>query len=262
MSDKLTVTVLGCGPSGGVPLIGCSCAVCKSDDPKNKRTRVSVLVEQGDARLLVDTSPDLRAQALRHDISRVDGVLYTHAHADHLHGIDDTRSFYFNNGGKPIDVYGTAESLTEITDRFGYVFGKSTMDPGLYRTALRANTIGETERFTVGTIAVQSFLQYHGKAKSTGYRIGNFAYSTDVDKLPEQSLQLLEKLDVWLVDCLQVEPAPTHAHLAMTLEWIEKLKPKRAVLTHMSHVLEYHAVKAKLPAGVEPAYDGLRLNLA
>lgn len=256
----MTVTVLGSGPSGGVPLIGCSCAVCTSNDSKNRRLRPSILVEQGGTRLLVDTSPDLRQQALRANIKGVDAILYTHAHADHCHGIDDARSFNFHSN-KPVEVYGTQETLDEIRHRFGYAFGALGAPKAVYKPALRANVIGEYDRFTIGAISVESFLQLHGKGKSCGYRIGNFAYSTDVNNLPEQSLQLLEKLDVWLVDCLQYEAAPTHAHLAMTLEWIEKLKPRQAILTHMTHAIDYAELAGRLPAHVTPAYDGMRFNI-
>lgn len=256
---ETAVTVLGCGPSGGVPLVGCTCAVCRSVDPKNKRLRASVLIEQGGTRLLVDTSPDLRAQALRYGIKQVDGVLYTHTHADHCHGIDDARAFNYHSG-EALAVYGTRETLNELMQRFPYAFGSNSVARGVwYKPSLTPIPIAEYDCFSIGAIEVRSFLQLHGKGKSLGYRIGNFAYSTDVDKLPEGSLQLLEKLDVWLVDCLQYEPAPTHAHLAMTLEWIEKLKPKRAVVTHMTHAIDYQELKVKLPAGVEPAYDGMRI---
>ena len=257
---NFTVTVLGCGPSGGVPLVGCACAVCTSADSRNQRTRPSVLVEKDGERLLVDTAPDLRQQALRHGFSKVDAILFTHAHADHCHGLDDARSFNFHTG-KPVSIYGTQVTLSEIQERFAYAFGAPATSGVWYRPALQPHVIQEYDRFTAGTIPVTSFLQYHGNGKTSGYRIGNFAYSTDVDNLPAQSLQLLEKLDVWLVDCLQYEPSPTHSHLARTLEWIEKLKPNRAILTHMAHAIDYHELKARLPVHVEPAYDGMEIQL-
>ncbi|MFM9891021.1 MAG: MBL fold metallo-hydrolase [Rickettsiales bacterium] len=257
----MKVTVLGCGPSGGVPLIGCQCAVCQGSNLRNNRTRASILIELGDAKLLVDTSPDLRQQALRQDLSHLDAVLYTHAHADHTHGIDDLRSFNFHMK-RAIPLYGSKETLDRLTQQFSYCFAPIRHGDNPAVPALEVNFIEEYDYFQVAGVNIQSFLQYHGKGKSLGYRIGNFAYSTDVDKLPEQSLQLLESLDVWLVDCLQYEPAPTHAHLARTLEWVARLKPKRAILTHMTHVFDYERLCRELPENCEPAFDGMEIDIA
>lgn len=256
----LTVTMLGCGPSGGVPLMGCTCHTCSSTDPRNKRTRASILVEQGGTRILVDTAPDLRAQALREGFHTVDAILFTHAHADHTHGIDDTRSFTYHKKGA-LRCYGTQATMDEIAERFSYAFHAPVEGQRWYRPSLEVQVIEDYERFTIGNMEIQSFFQHHGKVNCSGYRIGNFAYSTDVNNLPAQSLQLLEKLDVWVVDCLQPDPAPTHANLDQTLAWIDQLKPKRAILTHMGHHLEYHALKAQLPPGVEPAYDGMKITI-
>ena len=261
MSQNLTITVLGCGPSGGVPLIGCSCTVCRSKNSKNKRSRASIHVKHENTTLLMDTSPDLRMQCLREGIAMVDAILFTHAHADHIHGIDDARAFNYHSG-KPMPIYGDADTLAEIQHRFAYAFGNPVASGAWVKPSLVSHPITLESHFTVGTIRILPVLQYHGKGKSLGYRIGNFAYSTDVDNFPDQSLQLLEKLDVWLVDCLQYEPAPTHAHLEKTLGWIEAIKPKRAILTHMTHVIEYEELKAKLPAHIEPAYDGMTLTIA
>ena len=258
--SELVVTVLGSGPSGGVPLIGCSCEVCQSENNKNKRLRASIYVKHENTSLLIDTSPDLRSQALSHGIRTVDAILYTHAHADHIHGLDDARAFNYHSG-KQMPVYGDAETLAEIQHRFAYAFGSPAAGGAWAKPSLVSHPITLEQHFAVGTMRVLPILQYHGKGKSLGYRIGNFAYSTDVDNFPEQSLQLLEKLDVWLVDCLQYEPAPTHAHLAKTLEWIARLKPKRAILTHMTHVIDFEELSAQLPAGVELAYDGMRITL-
>lgn len=254
------VTILGCGSSGGVPLIGCACAVCTSADPRNQRTRASILVEQGGTQLLIDTSPDLRQQALRQQLKSVDAVLYTHAHADHLHGLDDARSFNYHRGSA-LPIYGTAETLSEVKIRFDYAFGQGVVNGVWFKPSLEPQEIGEYDKFTVGNIDILSFLQYHGSGKSLGYRIGNIAYSTDVHKFPDESLQLLEKLDLWVVDCLRITPAPSHAHLALTLEWIDRFKPKMAVLTHMAHELDYAQLKAQLPAHIIPAYDGLTITV-
>ena len=255
----MKLTILGCGASGGVPLVGCSCVVCSSTNPKNKRTRTSALIEADGVRFLIDTSPDLRFQTLREGFTTVDAVLYTHNHSDHTNGIDDLRSFNYNSG-QPLPVYGTKDMLDRLQMQFGFAF--QPPHAGSWRTpSLVSTPIAEYAEFSVRDVKVQSFLQHHGNGKTLGYRIGNIAYSTDVNNLPEQSLQLLESLDIWVVDCLREEPTRTHAHLELTLGWIERLKPKRAVLTHMAHELEYETLRRMLPPHVEPAYDGLRIEL-
>lgn len=256
----MKVTILGCGPSGGVPLIGCQCAVCRSTDTRNQRSRSSVFIETQGVSILVDTSPDLRTQALRNGITRLDAVLFTHAHADHTHGIDDLRSFNYLMK-QAIPVYGSAETLARLTQQFSYSFGQTGRQGGAAVPLLIPHEIEEDKVFQAAGVNIQSILQYHGKGKSLGYRIGNFAYSTDVDNLPEQSLQLLDLLEVWVVDCLQYQPAPTHAHLARTLEWVERVKPKRAILTHMAHEFDYAQLRSELPAHCEPAYDGLVVEI-
>lgn len=258
---NLKVTILGCGASGGVPLIGCECGVCTSTNPKNKRTRSSILVEQGGTRVLIDSSPDLRFQALREGIATVDAILYTHDHADHIHGIDDARSFNFHKKGS-LPIYGVKDVMEGIVNRFQYAFGAPAGPDGVwFKPSLQVQEIKEFDDFTVGNIRIQSFTQYHGKGKSTGYRIGNFAYSPDVSNFPDESLQLLEKLDVWLVDCLRYSEAPTHAHLEKTLGWIEQLQPKKSILTHMAHELDYEKLLQELPANVSPAFDGMSFTV-
>jgi phosphoribosyl 1,2-cyclic phosphate phosphodiesterase len=259
MTNNITITILGCGASGGVPLIGCQCGTCQSTDPRNKRLRSSVLIGDGATSLLIDTSPDLRVQSLRHDISRVDAVLLTHPHADHLHGIDDVKGFNFHSG-KAIPCYGASETLHLVRERFPYVIAEVS-GVGVVRfgnrPALLPKIIEPYQSVEIGGLSILPLLQLHGKMPTLGVRVGNIAYSTDVNNLPEKTLQALESLDVWVVDCLQREPAHTHAHLAMTLEWIERLKPKLAILTHMSHVFDYQSLKRELPPHVVPAYDGL-----
>lgn len=259
----MKVTILGCGSSAGVPVVGCECEVCRSPNPKNKRTRVSVLIENGDSKLLIDTSPDLRQQALRQNLSAVDAIIITHAHADHLHGIDETRTFNYHKN-QPIKLYAASETLESVQQRFSYVFKQHIPEFGWYRPCLEAHEIPvnpEHEIEVAPEICVRTFMQYHGKMPTLGIRVGSFAYSTDVNNFPEESYQALENLDLWVVDCLRHEPAPTHAHLELTLSWIERFKPKRAILTHMSHHLEYDSLRAMLPPNVEPAYDGLEIEL-
>ena len=259
--NNIKITVLGCGSSGGVPYVGCDCATCASDNPKNTRMRASILVEseQG-TRILFDTSPDLRQQILKHRIYTVDGVVYTHAHADHCHGIDDIRSFNFH-AKVAINGYADAATWERIKTSFSYVFQDVAPGFGWYKPVMKAHEIHANSQFSIADIELQSFLQLHGKSETLGYSIGNFAYSTDVNNLPEVSLEVLDNLDVWLVDCLRYTPAPTHAHLEMTLGWIERVNPKLAILTHMGHEMEYQALAKQLPPNIIPAYDGMCIQL-
>lgn len=257
----LKVTMLGSGASGGVPLIGCECAVCASNNPKNRRSRVSILIESATTRLMVDTSPDLRTQCLQQGISRVDAILITHDHADHTHGLDDTRSFNFHRNG-PVPLYAEAECLAALQAKFAYAFGAPRQEYGWYRPCLipHAVTLPAAGPLTIGDLKLIIFPQTHGRITSLGIRIGDFAYSTDVNHLPEEAFAALEGVRVWIVDCLGYKPAPTHAHLEQTLAWIGRVRPERAILTHMSHQFDYETLAAALPPGVEPGYDGLVLH--
>lgn len=255
----MRVTVLGCGTSAGVPVIGCRCAVCTSDDPRNRRQRCALLVEQGGTTVLIDTPPDLRNQCLAACVERVDAILYTHAHADHVNGIDDVRALNFLME-RPIDAYGDATVLARIRERFAYAFLDPEPGKGWWRPCLRPVPV--EGRFRIGELPVLPFEQRHGRSPSWGFRIGDLAYSSDVDGLPEASLAALEGLEVWIVDCLRERPHPSHAHLARTLGWIAELKPKRAVLTHMNHEIDYQDFARRLPQGVEPGFDGMVLEVA
>lgn len=253
----MRVTILGCGGSSGVPIIGCECAVCTSDDCRNKRLRSSVFLETSGGNILIDTTPDLRQQALVNNITQVDHVLYTHAHADHIHGIDDTRAFNYRNNA-PLPIYGDFQTLERLKMQFDYAFSSPVEQAGWYRPSLQANEIKSGVEFKLCGVDITPFEQSHGRAgKSIGYKIGNFAYSTDVKELSDEALTLLSGIDCWVVDCLAYEEAPTHAHLERTLSWIEKVKPKRAILTHMSHGLDYNVLRAELPDGTEPAFDNM-----
>ncbi len=259
---SLNVTILGCGSSAGVPLIGCDCAVCVSDNPKNKRSRVSVLLEQGDTKLLVDTSPDLKQQALRHHITTVDAIIYTHAHADHCHGIDDVRSFNFHKN-QTIKCYSDHATIAEIKQRFDYVFRPPIPEYGWFKASLEPIecSLDSHDPITIGDMDIILFRQEHGTHSTVGIKTGHTVYSTDVNNFPKESHYLLENLDLWVVDCLRYNPAPTHAHLELTLSWIKEFKPKRAILTHMSHALDYDTLMKETPAHVEPAYDGMVIHL-
>lgn len=256
----MRVTMLGCGPSWGVPRIGNEWGACDPDNPKNRRSRVSVLVEEGGARILIDTSPDLRAQLLAADVRGLDAVIFTHAHADHLHGIDDLRAVN-RLMRRPLPIYADRLSLAEIRTRFGYVLGPAEhgTKTGFYKPVLEPHEIAGP--FEAAGVTVIPFAQDHGFSATLGLRIGAFAYSTDVIRLDEAAFAALAGTELWIVDCMRREPHVTHSHLAQTLDWIARVKPRRAVLTHMDETLDYAGLKAELPAGVEPGHDGLVLEL-
>jgi phosphoribosyl 1,2-cyclic phosphate phosphodiesterase len=256
----MRVTMLGSGPSWGVPRIGNDWGACDRFNPRNRRRRVSVLVEEAGSILLIDTSPDLREQLLDARITRLDAVLFTHAHADHLHGIDDLRSVN-QLMKKMLAVYASPETLQEIRARFGYVFGAMdfAQHTSYYKPALEPHVIDGP--FRAAGFDVVPFVQDHGFSKTLGFRIGRFAYSTDVINLDDDAFAALRGVDLWIVDCIRRRPHVTHSHLEKTLQWIARVKPKRAILTHMDESLDYATLARELPAGVEPGYDGLIADL-
>lgn len=255
----MRVTILGCGTSSGVPMIGCTCAVCRSSDPRNKRRRCSILIEALGQVILVDTGPDLRMQLLDADVRHIDALIYTHAHADHVHGIDDLRALN-NVMHRSIPAYGEAAILGHIRSRFAYAFLESREALGYWRPQL--DPIVFDGPFRIGPVEIVPFRQRHGRSDSWGLRVGGFAYSTDCDHLDEAAFAALEGVEAWVVDALRDSPHPSHAHLERTLGWIERLRPRRSWLTHMNHEVDYEGWAAKLPAGVAPAYDGLIVELA
>jgi phosphoribosyl 1,2-cyclic phosphate phosphodiesterase len=249
----MKITVLGCGSSGGVPLIGSVWGECDPNNSRNRRSRTSILVEDGETTLLVDTSPDMRQQLLTCGLRKLDAVLFTHAHADHCHGIDELRSVNWLTQ-KPIDVYADAKTMIILTNRFGYIFhgaGKGNF----YKPSVTPHEISGA--FMVGDIAVLPFFQDHGAIRSLGFRFGDFAYSTDVHNFDDTALMALRGVKTWILDCVREEPHPTHLNLVQALKWIETIKPERAFLTHLSHTLDYETLVQTLPLGVLPAYDGL-----
>jgi phosphoribosyl 1,2-cyclic phosphate phosphodiesterase len=251
------VTFLGTGTSTGVPVPACTCEVCRSTDPRDARLRPSVLLSWEGANVLVDSSTDLRQQALRHGLMGVDAVCYTHAHADHVFGLDDLRNFNWRRGGA-IPVYGSAVTLAAIRRTFWYAFedveaggGKPLLD--LHEVDAPFPLLGRT----VVPIPLQ-----HGRLPILGYRIGRFAYLTDVSAIPDTSYPLLADLDVLVLSALRHRPHPTHLHLARALEEAARIGAKRTIFTHIAHEVSHAAVAATLPTGVELAYDGLRFETA
>ena len=254
----MKVTILGCGTSSGVPMLGCNCDVCRSDDPRNKRRRCAITIQNEDTIILVDTPPELRLQCVEAGIDRVDALLFTHAHADHVNGLDDMRSLN-NVMDRPIDAIADAQVLEKIRSRFDYAFQPPVPEKGWFRPCL--NPISMDGPFMVGDFLVRPIEQQHGRGVSWGFRVSDFAYCPDVNFLSETSLAALEGLDLWIVDCLRDKPHPSHAHLAQALTWVERLKPRRTILTHMSHELEFSDLAGRLPDGVEPAVDGMVLGV-
>lgn len=254
----IEVTILGCGSSGGVPLIGNIWGPCDPNDSRNTRRRVSILVKKNKKTFLVDTSPDLRMQMLDAKVKDVDAVLYTHSHADHVHGIDDLRAFCWQRkDNKPLPIYSDQYTIDQITNRFDYAF-ENKYGPAV--PSLAANTISIGNN-TIQGVNVEAIKQIHGKGFSLGYRFDNVAYSTDVNNLPNESMEQLKDLDLWIVDCVRYEPHYSHSHFDQTISWIKKLKPKRAILTHMGHWLDYNDLKNKCPDNVEPGIDGMVIKI-
>lgn len=258
----LRFTILGCGSSAGVPRIGGKWGACDPENPKNRRSRCSALIERiteaGATRVLVDTSPDCRQQLLDAGVEWLDGVLYTHEHADHCHGIDELRQVSFNGQAK-VDVYHDERIGEKLRTRFAYCF--STPKDSNYKQILSGHVIVPGDAVTIlgrgGPIEIMPYRQYHGSTETMGFRVGPIAYSPDVKLLPDASLALLGGLDVWIIDALRYVEHPSHFSVGEALDMIARLEPKRAVLTHMHEDLDYETLRKELPASVEPAFDGM-----
>jgi phosphoribosyl 1,2-cyclic phosphate phosphodiesterase len=254
----MRVTILGCGPSTGVPAIGPNWGACDPADPRNRRRRASLLVAVGPVAILVDMSPDLREQLIDARVRRLDAVVMTHAHADHLHGIDDIRQLN-RLMGAAIPLWADAETLAEIRRRFGYVLAPPAEPGRFYQPALEPHEIAGP--FAIGGVEVVPFAQNHGYSTTLGLRIGRMAYSTDVTELDESAFTAIAGVELWIVDCMRRAPHPTHSHLEKTLGWIRRVRPRRAILTHLDQTLDYRTLAGELPAGVEPGQDGLVIEL-
>ena len=262
----LKFTILGCGSSGGVPRAALGWGECNPQNPKNRRRRTSLLVERraasGITRILVDTSPDLREQLLDAEVDWLDAVFYTHAHADHTHGIDDLRSLVIKHRRR-VDVYLDEPTGRALHARFGYCFRSP---PGSeYPPIVTEHRLAAGRPVTVegegGTVTALPFLQEHGSIASVGFRFGALAYSCDLSGLPAESIAALKGVDVWVVDALRYRPHPSHFSVDDALGWIDRIKPARAILTNLHSDLDYDALRARVPRHVEPAYDGLTIEL-
>jgi phosphoribosyl 1,2-cyclic phosphate phosphodiesterase len=261
----MRVILLGTGGSAGVPQIGGpggrgDWGVCDPDEPRNRRSRASIVVESAAGRrLLVDTSPDLRTQLLSCGVPGADAILYTHAHADHITGLDDVRILN-RIAGRPLEAFGTKGTLEELTRRFGYAF-RPWEGPGFFRPALLERPVEASDRLDIAGMGVTLFDQDHGYARTLGLRVGGFGYSTDVVGLDDAAFAALEGVDTWVVDCFQRKgPHYTHAHLELVLAWAERVGARRTILTHMGPDMDWAWLKDHLPEGVEPAYDGMILD--
>ena len=250
---SLRVTMLGSGTSTGVPVIGCPCRVCRSDNPRNKRWRPGLKMEIGPSVLLVDTPTDLREQALRFGLPRLDAVLYTHAHADHIFGLDDIRIFNFRQGMKPIPCYGSAETLQAIRRTFAYVFEPAQEGGGKPQIEL----IPVREPFGLLGRTVVPISVWHGSLEVFGYRIGSFAYVTDCNRIPEESFRLLEGVEILILDALRFRPHSTHFSVQEAMQVAARIGAARTILTHMTHEVDHDAPDVPLAPGVEFGYDGL-----
>lgn len=254
---ELRITVLGSGTSAGVPTVLCDCDVCRSDDPRDNRMRPSVYVEYGGRGVLIDTTPDLRTQSLRFGIPRIDAVLFTHSHADHIMGLDDVRPYNFRQRG-PIPIFGSAETLTNIQRAFWYIFEDLPQESAIPKLDPHQIDGDPFDLFGMQFLPVRVA---HGKGEVYGFRFGNAAYLTDHSDIPAESLEKLRGLDVLFLDALRHKPHPTHSTLDRSLKWVEELKPRRAYFTHMCHDIHHGRTEARLPDHVRLAYDGLRIHV-
>ena len=254
------IVILGSGTSMGVPTLGCRCAVCTSTDPRNARSRPSIAVEWEGNRILIDTGPDFRQQALREKIDHVDAVLYTHPHADHILGLDDLRPLSFPHAASGgMALYADDRTIQVLERVFSYTFSPNAKYPTRARVNLQR--LNEHESVEIGGATFQRVPVLHGELPVAGFRFGSAAYLTDMSAIPDSSLPLLADLDVLILDALRKEPHPTHANVEQALGWTDRVRPRRAFFTHMSHELDHAATENELPPHVRLTYDGLRIPI-
>ncbi len=251
----MKLLILGCGTSTGVPVIGCACEVCSSPDPRNKRTRSSVLIETQGLQILIDTSTDLRFQALSLGLTRVDAVLFTHPHADHIHGIDELRSFNMIQE-EPIPCFGSTETVARIRAIFHYIFNRERAESITPQLSLKV----VDGPFSIGPVEVLPVEAEHGRSSVMGFRVGGLGYMTDCSRIPPESMEKLLGLDVLVLGALRFRPHPTHMNIDQALKVVEDLRPRRTILTHLSHEVDYERDSPRLPDGVEFASDGMEVE--
>jgi phosphoribosyl 1,2-cyclic phosphate phosphodiesterase len=256
---EATLTFLGTGTSMGVPTLGCDCAVCTSTDPHNRRTRPSIRLAYNSHTVLIDTGPDFHAQALRENIRRVDAVLYTHGHADHVMGFDDLRPLSFHTKGD-LPIYADDATAKNIERIFEYTFRKEDRYPTSARVEIHRIDPTPGVGIELFGACFRRIPVTHGREEITGYRFGSAAYLTDMSDIPDVSLPLLQDLDVLVLDALRRDPHPSHSHLDKSVAIVEQLKPRRAYFTHMSHDLDHASTEAALPPHIRLAYDGLQIQ--
>lgn len=258
----MRVTLLGTGTSYGVPQVGCRCRTCTSTDPRDRRTRASALVENGGKLLLIDTAPELRLQLVGASVERVDAVLYTHSHADHVHGIDDLRALSARLGRPGLPVYGPAATLAELRHRFAYIFDGVPARPGTSKPELTLHVLAAGTETAIAGVAVLPLELPHGDQTVFAYRFGRLAYLTDVKAVPDDVRERLRGLDVLVLNALLARPHPLHLSVPEAVAVAQQVGARRTLLTHLTHELPHAELAAKLPAGVEPAYDGLVVDVA
>ncbi len=252
----MIIDLLGTGTSHGIPVASCSCAVCTSNAPENKRYRSSISIRKNGKCLIIDTTPEFRLQTVRASIKEVDSVLITHAHADHLHGIDDLRPFSWK---QRIPIWAKEDVCKEIRERFPYIFNPPGQGGGTPQISI--NKIEPGSHIKSQGIEITPVPVYHGNLEILGFRIGNFAYITDCSAIPESSMELLNGVKTLVLGALRYRPHETHFSIPEALEVIKKISPERAYLTHLCHDVDHFQLKADLPEGVEPAWDGLQLDI-
>jgi phosphoribosyl 1,2-cyclic phosphate phosphodiesterase len=254
--DSIELIFMGTGTSAGVPMIGCHCEVCSSADPRDKRTRPSVVISQGNTRVLIDAGPELRLQCVANGIDMVDAVVITHAHADHIMGLDDLRRFNALSH-RSLDVWAEPLTHTALSRCFGYAFVEPAPEMKVFRPHLIPRQIAGD--FSVGSMTFKPIRLFHGELPVLGFRVGRLAYCTDVNRIPDESMELLKDLDVLVLDALQHKPHSTHFSLSQAMEVVERVKPRQTRFTHIAHALGHAATNTSLPPTAQLAYDGERI---
>ncbi|MCZ6902029.1 MAG: MBL fold metallo-hydrolase [Rickettsia endosymbiont of Ixodes persulcatus] len=253
----LQVTILGCGASIGVPVIGCDCSTCTSPSKYNKRTRSAIYINDKNSQILVDFGYDIKYQLVREKISKLDCAILTHDHSDHVNGIEDLRVFSFTSR-KPLEIYTDYNTVAKLHKKFDYLFKPVSVMPW---QVLATKPIDFFNKIKINTIEIQFFRQHHGSIDSLGLRIGDLVYSPDVINFPLESEKFLKDVKIWILDCMDYKSNPNHAGLDKVLEWREKYKPEEILLTNMRHTIDYHEITKMLPSNVKPLYDGYKFTV-